>query len=90
MDQTKDDPRIAEVTNWHQLFDDEIDAELAKLNGQLRQRGLRSRFKVVLDDVELEWYVILDDEADQEIVETIEEAEEIVEELCEHRCGDEC
>ena len=73
-----------EGTYWHELMDDEIEAKLAELNGRLRQRGLRARFKVVLDDVELEWYVILDDGAGREVVGSIEEAEDIVEELCEH------
>jgi len=84
MDQTKDYPHQSseEVTNWHELTDDEIEEELSELNGQLRQRGLRSRFEVVLDDVELDWYVVLDDGVGREIVETVEEAEEIVEELC--------
>jgi len=84
MDQTKDYPHQSseEVTNWHEWTDDEIEEELSELNGQLRQRGLRSRFEVVLDDVELDWYVVLDDGVGREIVETVEEAEEIVEELC--------
>jgi hypothetical protein len=83
----KEDESASEVddeegTSWHALMDDENDAELAELNRRLKQRGLRSRFKVVLDDVELEWYVILDDGTDRELIDTVKGAEEVVEELC--------
>jgi hypothetical protein len=65
---------------WHELADDEIDAKLDELNGRLKEHGYRTRFKVDVD--EFGWDVIVDDGGGKpELVETVEEAENIVEEL---------
>ena len=62
------------------MDDEEIDELLAELNERLQARGLRARFRVSADDYG--WDVMVYDGGDPEIVETVEEAEEVVEELC--------
>ncbi len=69
-----------EHTSWHELAFDEIYAKLDELNGMLKERGYYTRFRIVRD--EFGWDVIVDDGAELEIVKTVEEAENIVEELC--------
>ena len=69
-----------ERTYWNQLNDEELQAKLDELNEQLKQRRFRSRFKVDVD--EYGWDVIIDDGGEPEVVNTVEEAEDIVEELC--------
>jgi hypothetical protein len=71
-----------EGTDWHSLLDDEIDEKLDELNMHLEERGFRTRFRIVRD--EFGWDVIVDDGGRLEFVETVEQAENIVEELCEH------
>ena len=62
------------------MCDEEIDELLAELNERLQARGLRTRFRVSANDYG--WDVMVYDGGDPEIVETVEEAEEVVEELC--------
>jgi len=67
-------------TFWHQLEDEDVEAKLGELNEQLKERGFRARFKVDAD--EYGWNVIIDDGGEPEVVNTVEEAEDIVEGLC--------
>jgi hypothetical protein len=69
-----------ESTDWHLLAEEEVDEKLDELNTQLEERGFRTRFRVALD--EFGWDVIIDDGGELELVKTIEEAENIVESLC--------
>lgn len=68
-----------EHTSWHELADDEIDAKLDELNGMLKERGYRTRFRIVRD--EFGWDVVVDDGGKPELVKTVEQAENVVEEL---------
>jgi hypothetical protein len=68
-----------ESTDWHELVDEEIVEKLNHLNGLLEERGFRTRFRITRD--EFGWDVIVDDGAEVGIVKTVEEAENIVEEL---------
>lgn len=70
----------AEDTYWHELADDDIGQKLDQLNRRLQDTGYRTRFRVIRD--EFGWDVILDDGGELELVETIEDAEKIVRELC--------
>lgn len=69
-----------EGTGWHELVDEEVDEKLSQLNSFLEKRGFRTRFRVARD--EFGWDVIVDDVGKLEFVETVEEAETIVEKLC--------
>ena len=61
------------------MDDEEIDELLAELNERLQARDLRTRFRISADDYG--WDVMVYDGGDPEVVDTIEEAEDIVEEL---------
>jgi hypothetical protein len=69
-----------EHTSWHELADDEIYAKLDELNGMLKERGYHTRFRVARD--EFGWDVVVDDGGKPELVKTVEEAENIVQQLC--------
>ena len=66
-------------TNWHELDYADVNEKLGELNKRLQDHGLRTRFRIVRD--EFGWDVIVDDGGRPEFVETVEEAENIVEEL---------
>lgn len=70
----------AEGTDWHELVDEEVNEKVSQLNGFLEKRGFRTRFRIARD--EFGWGVIVDDLGKLEFVETVEEAETIVEKLC--------
>ena len=74
-----------EDTGWHSLTSTEITERLTRLNSFLEERGFRTRFRVVRD--EFGWDVIVDDGGKPDVVETVEEAECIVEELCGERAS---
>ena len=59
------------------MCDEEIDELLAELNERLQARGLQTRFRISADD--FGWDVMVYDGGDPEIVDTVEEAENIVE-----------
>lgn len=65
-------------TSWHE-FGLDVYGKLDELNGRLKERGFRTRFRIVMD--ESGWDVVVDDRGNREFVETAEEAETIVEEL---------
>lgn len=67
-------------TDWHELVDDEVVEKLSHFNSLLEERCFRTRFRVARD--EFGWDVVVDDGAELDIVKTVEEAEDIVEELC--------
>jgi len=76
----KEEDSETESTDWHSLVCEEIVGKLSHLNRCLEERGFRTRFRVARD--EFGWDVIVDDGGELEIVKTVEEAENIVEELC--------
>jgi len=63
-------------TNWHDLADEDIDEIVGELNERLQARGLRTRFRIIVDDYG--WDVVVYDGGDPEVVDTVEEAENIV------------
>jgi len=69
-----------EDTNWHEMASLDVDEKLEELNRQLGKSGFRTRFRIITD--EFGWDVVVDDGGKPELVETVEEAENIVEELC--------
>jgi hypothetical protein len=68
------------VTSWHELTDEDLDQRLDEMNERLQAAGYRSRFKVVTDAYG--WDVLFDDGGEPEIVDTVEEADEIMDEFC--------
>ena len=72
---------MAEVeSSWHQLAWVEVDERLEELNERLREHGFRSRFRITVDPYG--WDVLFDDGGEPVIVDTVEYAERIVDELC--------
>lgn len=69
-------------SGWHDLASVDVDEKLGELNRVLERRGFRSRFRLVADHYG--WDVLFDDGSEPEIVETVEDAERIVDELCRH------
>lgn len=67
-------------TRWHELSKGGLYDKLGELNRRLSEHGFRTRFRVTID--EYGWDVIVDDGGDLELVKTVQEAEDIVEELC--------
>jgi hypothetical protein len=65
---------------WHDLTTVDVDEKLDDLNRFLKDRGFRSKFRLVTD--RYGWDIVFDDGGTPEIVDTEEHAERIVEELC--------
>jgi hypothetical protein len=67
-------------TGWHDLAGLDVDEKLDELNRFLEDRGFRSRFRLLADHYG--WDVLFDDGGESQIVNTVEDAERIVQELC--------
>lgn len=69
-------------TSWHE-FRLDVYGKLDELNKRLEAGGFRTRFRVLRD--ESGYVVIVEDGGNPELVETVEEAESIVDELLRRR-----
>ena len=75
-----------EDTDWHEMASRDVDEKLYELNSRLEERGFRTRFRIVTD--EFGWDIVVDDGSRPELIETVEDAEEIVQQLCDHWHGE--
>lgn len=66
-------------TSWHELTWEDAKKRLDELNARLQEGGYHSKFRLAID--RYGWDVIFDDGGELEIVDTVEDAELIMNEF---------